>query len=156
MAPNHKMTQHCVHVVLLYHVTNKNHYISSTRVPMATKLDRMETYFERLLTISHFTLCTWFCKVTWQKKFLFMSLLQDGLLPKITHDLSIMRPCEIRGRHRLLVLVLSLFLLLDRILDGLAKFIFHYLSNCCFERVWPGFQLIIWYAVCLQLMSFRN
>ena len=33
------------------------------------------------------------------------------------------------------VFFLFLVLLLDRILDGLAKFIFHNLSNCCFERV---------------------
>ena len=56
------------------------------------------------------------------------------------------------SRHRLLVL----FLLPDRILDGLAKVIFHYLSNCCFERVWPGSELTIWYDVCFQSMPFRN
>ena len=122
------MTQHSVHVVLQCHVTNKNHYISSTKVPMATKLDRMVTYFERLLTIkSFYALITWSCKVTWQKIFItrvpmanklgrIMTLL-DGLLPIITHDPLIMWPCEIRGsltwvwarkrlsRHRLVVIM---------------------------------------------------
>ena len=69
MAHNHKVTQHSVHVVLQSHVTNKNHYISTTRVPMATKLGRTVTYFERLLTIkSFYPLITWSCKVTWQTK----------------------------------------------------------------------------------------
>ena len=73
MAPNHKMTQHSVHVVLQCHVTNKNHYISFTRVPMATKLDTMVTYLERLLTKkSFYGLITWSCKVTWQKNSLYL------------------------------------------------------------------------------------
>ena len=78
---------------------------------MATKLDRMVTYFERLLTIkSFYALITWSCKVT-KKKILYISITRvpmanklgrimislDGLLPIITHDLLIMRPCEIRG-----------------------------------------------------------
>ena len=128
MAPNHKMTQHSVHVVLQCHLANKNHYISSTRV------DSMVTYFERLLTIkSFYALITWSCKVT-KKKILYISITRvpmanklgrimislDGLLPIITHDLLIMRPCEIRGlltwgssarkrlsRHRLLVINLT-------------------------------------------------
>ena len=69
MDPNHKVTQHSVHFVLQSHVRNKNHYISSTRVPMATKRGTMVAYFERLLTIkSFYALITWFCKVTWQTK----------------------------------------------------------------------------------------
>ena len=67
MAPNHKMTQYSVHVVLQCHLANKNHYISSTRV------DSMVTYFERLLTIkSFYALITWSCKVTWQKNYLYL------------------------------------------------------------------------------------
>ena len=59
MAPNHKVTQHSVHVVLQSYVTNKNH-ISSTGVSTATKPERMVTYFERLLTIkSFYALITW-------------------------------------------------------------------------------------------------
>ena len=30
------------------HVTNQNYYVSTTTVPMATKIDWMVTYFERL------------------------------------------------------------------------------------------------------------
>ena len=40
---------------------------------MATKLGRMMTYFERLLTIkSFYALITWSCKVTWQKNPLYL------------------------------------------------------------------------------------
>ena len=36
-------------VVLKGHLTNKNHYISTTRVPMATKFGRMVALLEELL-----------------------------------------------------------------------------------------------------------
>ena len=131
MAPYHKVTHHSVHVVLQSHVTNKNH-ISSTRVPMATKLGKMGTYFERLLTIkSFYALITWSCKVTWQKNPLYLYYISimankhgtmmtsiDGLQPIMSHDPLITWPCEIWGsltegvsackrlsRHRLLVLI---------------------------------------------------
>ena len=51
-APNHKVTQRPDHVVLQCHVTNENHYISTTRVPMATKLGRMVTCLDGLLKIT--------------------------------------------------------------------------------------------------------
>ena len=38
-------------MVLQGHVTNENHYISTTRVPMATKLRRTVTYFDGLLRL---------------------------------------------------------------------------------------------------------
>ena len=78
-APNNKATQRPDHVVFQSHVINENHYISTTRVPMATKLSRMVTYFERVLTIKPFyALITWSCKVTWQAKTI-ISLLQECL-----------------------------------------------------------------------------
>ena len=46
--------RHSVHLIFQSHVTNQNHYISSTRVSMAIKLGRMVTYFERLLSIKSF------------------------------------------------------------------------------------------------------
>ena len=36
------------------HVKNLKHYISTTRVPLATKLGRMITYFNRLLPIKSY------------------------------------------------------------------------------------------------------
>ena len=39
------------HVVFQSHVTNKSHYISTIRVPMTTKLDRMISYLDGLLHI---------------------------------------------------------------------------------------------------------
>ena len=42
------------------------------------------------------------------------------------------------------------FYLSSVFLDGLARGIFKYLSSFCFECVWPGSQIIIWYTVCFQ------
>ena len=39
-------------MVLQGHVTNENHYISTIRVPMATKLKRIITYMNGLLHIN--------------------------------------------------------------------------------------------------------
>ena len=52
--PNNKVTQPPDHVVLQSHMTSKYHYIPATKVPMATKLDRMVTHFARLLTVKAF------------------------------------------------------------------------------------------------------
>ena len=41
-------------------------------------------------------------------------------------------------------------------LEGLAKVIFKFFSNCCIQHVWPGLELLKWYAVCFQAMSFRD
>ena len=41
-------------------------------------------------------------------------------------------------------------------LERLTKVIFKVVSNCYFERVWPGLELIIWHAACFQIMSFTN
>ena len=55
------------------------------------------------------------------------------------------------------ILVFYFFLSFSSLfLDRLAKVIFKVLSSCCFERVWPGLELIIWYVVCFQPRSFRN
>ena len=66
------MAERSDHMVLQSHVTNKNHYISATRVLMATKVGRTVAYFESLLTIKLFyALITWSCKVTWQTKIIY-------------------------------------------------------------------------------------
>ena len=51
MAPNHKLAQRSVNVVLQSHVKHKNHYNSTTRVPRATKLDRMVAHIDEVLLI---------------------------------------------------------------------------------------------------------
>ena len=52
------------HVVLQGHVTIKYHYISITRVPIATKPGRMMTFLAGLLPImSHDPLITWPCQI---------------------------------------------------------------------------------------------
>ena len=51
-------------MVLQGHVTNKNHYISTTRVSMATKLGGMIASLDELQPIiSHDPLITWSCEI---------------------------------------------------------------------------------------------
>ena len=55
------------HVVSQDHVTNKNYYISTATVPMATKLGRVVIYHKGLLPVkSHYLLVTRPCEITWQ------------------------------------------------------------------------------------------
>ena len=56
-------------MVLQGDVTIENHYISTTRWPMATITDKIVTYLDGLLPIkSHGPFIRWSCKVTWQTK----------------------------------------------------------------------------------------
>ena len=41
-------------------------------------------------------------------------------------------------------------------LDGQTKVIFIFFSNCCFKCVSLGSELLMWYVVCFQAMSFRD
>ena len=46
-------------------MTNENHDISPTRVPMATKLGRVKTYLDGVLSIKSLDpLIKWSCKIT--------------------------------------------------------------------------------------------
>ena len=77
----HIITWHFDHLVLEDHVTNENHCITITTVPMATKLGRMVTYLERFQHIKlHNPLTMWPCKITWQTKNI-ISLLTNCLWP---------------------------------------------------------------------------
>ena len=52
-------------VVLQGHVTNENHYISTTRVPMTTKLGRMITYLDGIQPIKpHDPRISWCGEIT--------------------------------------------------------------------------------------------
>ena len=56
------VVQHFRHGDLQDHMTNQNHYISTTIVPMVTKLGRMITYFGGVLSIkSNNPLIMWSC-----------------------------------------------------------------------------------------------
>ena len=62
-------------------MTNWNHDISTTTVPMVTKLGRMVTYLDGLLPIkSHDPLITCCCEIMWQPKII-ISLLPQCLWP---------------------------------------------------------------------------
>ena len=63
----YKVTQLPDYVILQSHATNRNHYIFTTRVPLATKLDRMVAHLDGLLSIKfHYPLLPWSCDITWQ------------------------------------------------------------------------------------------
>ena len=49
--PIRKFTQRSDNIVLQSHVTNENYYMSTTRVPVATKRDRMVAHIDRLLPV---------------------------------------------------------------------------------------------------------
>ena len=61
-------------MVVQSHVLNKNHYISFTRVPMATKLGRMVADDGLLPIKSHDALITGSCEITTQAKTIMSSL----------------------------------------------------------------------------------
>ena len=71
-------------MVLQGHVTKKAHYISTTRVPMATKLGRMVIYLDGILSLkSKNPLITWSCHITWQTKTIISPLLQWPWPPNV-------------------------------------------------------------------------
>ena len=66
-APTYKVTWPFDHMVLQGHETNKNHFMFTTIVPLATKLGTMITYLDRFLPLkSHDSLITWSYEITWQ------------------------------------------------------------------------------------------
>ena len=68
-APAYKVAWPFDHVVLRDHVTNWNDYISTIRVPMPTKLGKIVTYLDGLLSMKlHGPLITWSCEIKWQTK----------------------------------------------------------------------------------------
>ena len=115
----HKVIQHFDHVILQGHLTNENHYISTIRAAMTTKLDKMVTYLERLLTIkSCKDLITWSCKFTWwtktnisttrvriATKFALMIIYFNG--PIKSHDPLITRYCDIKWQTKSIISPIS-------------------------------------------------
>ena len=77
--PTHKVTWPLNHVILQNHVTNWRHYISTTMMPVTTKLGRGATYHEGLPIKSHAYIITWSCEISWQTKI--VSLRQCLWLP---------------------------------------------------------------------------
>ena len=77
--PIQKVTRPFDHVIFRNHVTNWIHYISTIRVPVATKFDMIVTYYDGFLPIkSHYTLIKWSCEIMWQTKTI-ISLLSQWL-----------------------------------------------------------------------------
>ena len=74
-------TIHDHHIKITWQTKNK-HYISTTRVPMTTKLARMVTNPEELLPMLLDPLVTWSWKVMWQTKTI-ISILTQCLQPPI-------------------------------------------------------------------------
>ena len=87
------------------HLRNYNHYISITRVPMATKLGKMITYLDRLLLIkSHDPLISWSCKITLQNKTTISPLSERLWLPNLAgwYRSYLDGPVPIKSRHPLI------------------------------------------------------
>ena len=91
------------------------------QMPMATKLGRIVTYFERLLTIkSFYTLITWSCKVMWQTKIIIyhnqsaygyklgrmITYLDEFLHIKLHHSL-IMWSCKVTWQTKTIISLLQ-------------------------------------------------
>ena len=76
--PTHKVTWPFDHVVLWDDVTNSNHYISTTTMPMTTKLGGMLPYLEWILpNKSYDHIIKWCCcKIIWQTKIIIYPLIQ--------------------------------------------------------------------------------
>ena len=69
MASNYKVPQPLYCVVLQSHVKNENHYISTTRMSVATKLGRMVVHLDLLLPKKlHGPLITLSCEIKSQAK----------------------------------------------------------------------------------------
>ena len=87
------------------HLRNYNHYISITRVPMATKLGKMITYLDWLLLIkSHDPLISWSCKITLQNKTTISPLSERLWLPNLAgwYRSYLDGPAPIKSRHPLI------------------------------------------------------
>ena len=79
-------------VLLRDHVTNLNHYISTTTIPGATKPNRMVTYLEEPpAKKSHDHFLTWSCKITLKIKYIISPLIQGLWLTNMARWLYIMR-----------------------------------------------------------------
>ena len=80
------------YVVLQDHVIHYSHYIFTTKVLIATKLDRMVTKLEGFLPTSFGPLITWSWEIAWQTKTIYLhyhnaygqKAWQDGVLPWAT------------------------------------------------------------------------
>ena len=105
----YKVTQLPDYVVLQSHGTNRIHYIFTTRLPLATKLDRMVAHLDGLLPIKfHYPLLTWSCDITWQAAYYIsiitvplttklgrMATYLEGLLTIKLHEALVMWSCKI-------------------------------------------------------------
>ena len=68
-APTHNVTRLFGLVVFRDHMTNWNHYISNTTMPMSDKFGRLVTDLEGLVRIMlPDPFVTWSCKIMWQTK----------------------------------------------------------------------------------------
>ena len=63
----------------------------TTAMPMATKLDRVVTYHERLPSIKiHDLLITWYCEITWQTKTIIIPLPEQSSYSHQTQDVNLL------------------------------------------------------------------
>ena len=109
------------YVVLQSHATNRNHYIFTTRVPLATKLDRIVAHLDGLLPIKfHYPFLTWSCDITRQADYYIstitvplttklgrMVIYLKGLLTIKLHEVLVMWSCKVMWQTKIIMSVRS-------------------------------------------------
>ena len=101
---------------------------------------KLLTYFEGLFSYGHKTLNQ---VVSLEHVTIWKSLLLN-LVGCWLRRVGSARKCLSRHRH----LFVSFLFFPALFLYGLAKVICVFFFYCCFKRVWPGSDFLIWYAVC--------
>ena len=108
-------------MILQGHVSNKNHWISFTRVPMATKLDRIVTYLDGILPIkSHDSFITWSWEIMLQTKTTISPIPQCLWPPNLVG-----RWLTLSGSHPQSYLNIDHLVLLNQVTNW-KHYIFHY------------------------------
>ena len=117
----YKVTELPDYVVLQSHATNRNHYIFTTRVPLATKLDRIVAHLDGLLPIKfHYPFLTWSCDITRQADYYIstitvplttklgrMVIYLKGLLTIKLHEVLVMWSCKVIWQTKIIMSVRS-------------------------------------------------
>ena len=134
-----KVTWYIIHIThqlhYIIHIMYQLHYISTCRRPLDSKLGNERLQFLK----PHEPLITWPIRP-------FFFFLISSVTRLMTSKPGRILTYERRFSMQTLKLLLTscLFLLVT------------VFSNCCLKCVWPGSELLIWYAVSFQPMYFRD
>ena len=73
---------------------------------------------------------------------------------QILHGYNI--DCGGKGKALQLPFYFFFFSFSSAFFDGQTEVLFIFFPDCYFKRMWPGSELLVWYSVCFQAMSFRR